>query len=124
MALSRDMQVVTGFLEAWNRQDLDGIASRLAPDVFYHNIPMEPVLGRDAVVAGLAPFVQGCTAVDWQVLHIADTGSGAVLTERVDNFVMGEKRMSVRVMGTFELRDGLITHWRDYFDLAEFQKQA
>jgi limonene-1,2-epoxide hydrolase len=27
------------------------------------------------------------------------------------------------VMGSFELRGGKITAWRDYFDLAQFQKQ-
>ena len=26
-------------------------------------------------------------------------------------------------MGTFEMRDGKIAKWRDYFDLAEFQNQ-
>jgi limonene-1,2-epoxide hydrolase len=26
-------------------------------------------------------------------------------------------------MGTFEVRDGRITHWRDYFDLNQFMSQ-
>ena len=26
-------------------------------------------------------------------------------------------------MGTFELADGKITAWRDYFDMAQFQNQ-
>ncbi len=26
-------------------------------------------------------------------------------------------------MGAFELRDGKICAWRDYFDLAQFQRQ-
>jgi limonene-1,2-epoxide hydrolase len=30
--------------------------------------------------------------------------------------------VEVKVMGVFELRDGKIAAWRDYFDLAGFQK--
>jgi limonene-1,2-epoxide hydrolase len=26
-------------------------------------------------------------------------------------------------MGSFELEDGQITAWRDYFDMAQFQRQ-
>jgi len=42
-----------------------------------------------------------------------------VLTERIDTFTMGEKQAALPVMGTFEVRDGKISAWRDYFDLAQ-----
>jgi limonene-1,2-epoxide hydrolase len=62
--------------------------------------------------------------IEWSLRHIAQSGDGVVFTERVDDFVRGPKRISVRVMGVFEFRDGLIAEWRDYFDLAELQRQA
>ncbi len=36
---------------------------------------------------------------------------------------MGPKTITIPVMGTFELRDGLVAAWRDYFDVADFQRQ-
>ena len=118
-----DIAIVLDFIAAWNARDIEAIGAALTEDAFYHNIPMEPRTGRDTIVAGLRPMVEACSEIDWQVHHIAATGDGAVLTERTDDFVMGAKRISVRVMGTFELRDGLIAAWRDYFDLQEYQRQ-
>lgn len=46
-----------------------------------------------------------------------------VLTERVDHFMVGELRISVPCMGVFELRDGKIAAWRDYWDLLQFERQ-
>ena len=46
-----------------------------------------------------------------------------MLTERTDRFLVGEKWIEIPVMGTFDLRDGKICGWRDYFDMAQFQSQ-
>ena len=62
-------------------------------------------------------------AVNWEIISIAENGN-KVLTERLDEFDLpGGKHVSVPVMGTFEIRDGRIAAWRDYFDLATFTKQ-
>jgi limonene-1,2-epoxide hydrolase len=55
------------------------------------------------------------------VLHISASG-GVVLTERVDKF-LGPKNVELPVMGAFEIKDGEITAWRDYFDLGAWTKQ-
>jgi limonene-1,2-epoxide hydrolase len=69
-------------------------------------------------VRGMAPV-----GVDWKVLSIAENGN-KVLTERLDNFdLAGGKKLSVPVMGTFEIENGKIKAWRDYFDLATFTSQ-
>jgi limonene-1,2-epoxide hydrolase len=47
-----------------------------------------------------------------------------VLTERVDVFVTGERSIELPVMGTFEIVDGRISSWRDYFDLNQFMSQV
>ena len=33
---------------------------------------------------------------------------------------MPDRTVSLPVMGVFELADGKITAWRDYFDMAQF----
>lgn len=112
---------VLAFIALWNRRDLDGILAAMAPDCVYHNIPWAPLVGHDAIREGLSLFVADASAIDWQMVHIAQGADGAVLTERLDRFLLGEKWLEIPVMGVFELRDGLVTHWRDYFDSAQFQ---
>ncbi len=113
------------FIGAWERIDLDAIEAACAPDIFYHNIPMQPVHGRAGLRAFAGPFLAGCDKVVFDILHIAETGAGAVLTERIDTFHLKTGKVaSIRVMGTFEFDgQGLICQWRDYFDLAEFRNQ-
>lgn len=113
------------FIRAWERRDVDAIIETAAEDIFYHNIPMEPVRGKAALRATVEPLLSICREVVWETPHIAQTPAGVVLTERLDRFVFGEGReMAVRVMGTFEwTAEGKLVQWRDYFDLAEFQSQ-
>ena len=82
---------------------------------------MGAVHGIDQVRATLGPFVARFDEVDWPVSRIAATGtadSGTVFTERVDRFRAGETWLELPVVGVFEVRDGRISLWRDYFDLG------
>ena len=60
---------------------------------------------------------------EWESITLLLGEDGVVLAERVDSFAFGDKRISLPVMGTFELAGGKIAKWRDYFDLAEFERQ-
>ncbi|NWK97878.1 limonene-1,2-epoxide hydrolase [Sphingobium lactosutens] len=120
MMTNRDR--VLAFIELWSRRDLDAIVAAMTDDCFYHNIPWPPLVGHDAIREGLAMFVGDAEAIDWRVLHVAETSDGAVLTERLDRFLIGGQWIEMPVMGTFELRDGLIARWRDYFDSVQFQQ--
>jgi limonene-1,2-epoxide hydrolase len=59
-----------------------------------------------------------CTALRFDIHHLA-VREGAVLTERTDVFTLGTTEAPIPVMGVFEVADGRITAWRDYFDLAQ-----
>lgn len=120
-----NIQRTKDFIAAWERCDVEAIVEAAAEDIVYHNIPMEPVVGRAALRAALEPFLGMCERAVWETPFIAETEGGAVLTERVDQFFFpGGQTMSIRVMGTFEFdEDGKLARWRDYFDLAEFQSQ-
>jgi limonene-1,2-epoxide hydrolase len=92
-------------------------------DAVYHNIPIAPVQGRDAIAATLRGFLDPASEAEFEVLAIASEGS-AVLTERIDRFTINGKKIALPVMGTFEVdAQGKIRAWRDYFDLAQFSKQ-
>ena len=113
--------LVIAFIDAWNRMDWDAVIDFFDDNVVYHNIPMDKLEGKDAaaaVVMGMQP-----SSVNWEILSIAENGN-KVLTERVDNFDMTNgNKVSLPVMGTFEIENGKITAWRDYFDLATFTSQ-
>ena len=117
-------QTVEAFIGHWNACDIDAMLALCAPEIVYHNIPMEPVHGTAAMREMVAGFLADIASCDWQTHAIAANGN-TVLTERTDafNFTDG-RRAAVRVMGTFEVdANGLITHWRDYFDMAEFVRE-
>lgn len=57
------------------------------------------------------------------MLTITTTGN-RVLTERVDHFTIGDRQVDLPVAGVFEVHDGAITTWHDYFDLQTYLRQA
>lgn len=113
--------VVRSFIAAWNANDLARVVAHLHADVLYHNIPVAPIHGRAAVKAYL-DSKGGFDWIHWKLLAIAESGN-RVLTERVDDFGIGGANISLPVMGTFEIEDGLIRAWRDYFDLDSYRRQ-
>jgi limonene-1,2-epoxide hydrolase len=117
-------QVVRDFCAAWERLDRQAILDAFTDDAVYHNIPMQPAAGKEAI-GQLITFILGQAGdgVTFDIKHIVADGD-VVLTERVDTFTTGDKKIKLDVMGTFELRDGKIAAWRDYFDLAQWTKQA
>ena len=104
------------------RADCDEFASYFTEDAVWSNAPWEPVTGREAIRETLRRGAQRMVALPWEIRHIVADGE-LVLTERVDHFMVGESRISVPCMGIFELRDGKIAAWRDYWDLRQFERQ-
>lgn len=115
--------VVTAFIQAIERIDIDAAVEMLADDVSYENVPMQPISGREGVRATLAGFLGAASEVEWPVSSQFEHG-GRVANERVDRFKIGEGWLEMPVAGFFEVNDeGLITLWRDYFDLATYTDQ-
>lgn len=109
--------VVQSLADAWAAKDIDAIMGHFTDDVVYHNIPMEPAEGTDAVRAVIEGFLAMADSIVFETLNEVAEGD-LVLNERVDTFVIGGTPTAIKVMGVFELRDGKIAHWRDYFDMA------
>jgi limonene-1,2-epoxide hydrolase len=116
-------EVVTRFCDAWGEGDLDKIIEFFTPDALYHNIPMDPVTGVDAIRALISGFTAGVDKIEFRVKHQAANGN-VVMNERVDAFITPERTIELPVMGVFEVTDdGKIAAWRDYFDLQQFMSQ-
>src|SRR5687767_12968702 len=113
MTSTDPISIVQAFCDSWAAGDLDATMAFFTDDAVYHNIPIAPVKGTQAIRDTIAGFSNGYDAVEFQVVHIAAAGD-VVLTERVDVFVHSQYRLELPVSGTFELRDGKIAAWRDY----------
>ncbi len=116
-------QTVREFCAAWEAMDRQRILDAFTDDAIYHNMPMAPAQGKDAINGLLGFILTPASSVRFEIKHIVGEGD-IVLTERVDTFQMGDKTVALAGMGVFEVRDGKIAAWRDYFDMASWTKQA
>jgi limonene-1,2-epoxide hydrolase len=122
--VARNAAVVRRVCEAWAVMGRDEFHQLFDPDVDYRNIPIDGDRhrGPDAVHDVLCRFGESWD-VTLQVEHLV-ADERVVLTERTERFVHRAGRrdsFELPVMGTFELRDGRITHWRDYFERSHLR---
>jgi len=124
--VNNNIDTVRNFFRAWGRSTDDlrnAVNTYLAPDAVWENIGMSTTTGPAETIAFLEKYLSGAklATFDAEILHIAGAGD-VVFVERVDRAVRpdGTVRSShgVRVLGVFELKDGKIAAWRDYFDTA------
>ena len=115
-------QVVNSFIAAIDRKDCEAAKGLVADDCYYDNVPIGHMRGRDKMFEFLAPFLNSKGAVKFEIVRQTATGN-IVMNERIDRFVMKGREIALPVSGVFEINDGKITFWRDYFDNGMFMKQ-
>ena len=118
------IEVVRRFCAAWSDNiGTADLAAFFTDDAVYHNIPQAPVTGREAIASLIDSFIRpgppGIESIEFRVINIAANGP-VVMTERVDVFRVADRSFELQVMGTFEVTDGKINAWRDYFDMNQF----
>ena len=116
--------LVRRFCSAWSDgMGAEDLAAFFTDDAVYHNIPLAAVTGREEIANNIASFIRpgppGVMGIEFRVINIAADGP-VVMTERVDAFRLPDKSFELPVMGTFEVTDGKINAWRDYFDMNQF----
>lgn len=116
------LDTVRSFIALVEAKELDAALELCAEDIEYHNIPMPAARGKQGVLDVLGPFLAGASAVEWVVHREAEHGD-FVFNERTDRFQMGDQWVEIPVVGVWELRDGKIALWRDYFDLGQLSAQ-
>lgn len=108
--------MVRAFLAAWERRDTEHIVDRFADDGVYHSVPLAPIVGKAAIrefVAGFDDRPPGRLVVHHQVAtdHV-------VMNERTDYITLNGQPVVLPICGVFEIEDGRIKAWREYFDLG------
>lgn len=116
-----NVDTIRAFLEAWSRLDPEELAGYFLEDGTYHNMPAGPVTGRDNVKEFIAGFTATWTATEWELVNIVGAGD-VVIAERVDRTQTSAGDVDLPCVGVFEMSEGRIREWRDYFDLDTYMR--
>ncbi len=110
------IEVVREFLGKMAAGEVDDAVDLLGDDVVYENVSLPTIRSREKVRRAFKSL-QGLRGAGFEVyLHSVSTDGTTVLTERTDVLYWGKLRMQIWVCGRFDVSDGKITLWRDYFD--------
>jgi limonene-1,2-epoxide hydrolase len=112
-------EIIREFIEAWSRLDAEELVDYFATDGVYHNMPSPPISGYDNIRQFIAGFIGNWTSTDWDILNIVENGN-VVCAERLDRTMVGDILVELPCCGVFEMENGKIKIWRDYFDMATY----
>jgi len=113
-------RTVEGFLNALQDADFETAEAALDDNLVYENVGLPTIRGRSRAMK-LLRQMDGRTGFEVKIHRIAADGA-TVLTERTDALILGPLRLQFWVCGVFEVHDGRITLWRDYFDFFDMLK--
>jgi limonene-1,2-epoxide hydrolase len=113
-------RIVENFLNALQDQDFDTLESLVADDLVYQNVGFPTIRGGARVVK-MMRGMEGRMGFEVK-FHRNVAEDITVLNERTDAMILGPVRVQFWVCGVFEVHDGRITLWRDYFDMFDFTK--
>jgi limonene-1,2-epoxide hydrolase len=109
-------QLVRAFVAAWEQRDSDFIIGCLTEDAVYHSIPLSPIVGKEAIAEWVRSF-EDVQPGSLEVHHQIATAD-VVMNERTDSIVLNGHPVTLPITGVFEMHEGRIRAWREYFDLT------
>lgn len=117
------IETVKAFMKAMEPLDYDTALQYVAETCEYTNPPpIGTVTGPLGVRAVLEPFFAPTLENEFVILRELAAGT-VVMLERLDRHRVGERGIELPVTGVYEVHDGKITYWRDYFDAATILSQ-
>jgi len=114
------LQIVTSFMHAMEKMVFDEGVKYVADDIEYINSPGTVVRGPDGVKSVLEPFFAPIEENEFIILRQVTEGN-MVVVERLDRHRIPQGWFELPVTGVFEVHNGKISYWREYFDLATIQ---
>ena len=117
--MSENERTIREFVESWSKLDAEELASYFTEDGTYHNIPSTAVHGRDNIQQFITGFIRTWESTDWEIVSLLAQGD-IVMVERLDKTIVAGSPVNLPCFGYFELENGKIKIWRDYFDLSTY----
>jgi|JI10StandDraft_1071094.scaffolds.fasta_scaffold00123_16 limonene-1,2-epoxide hydrolase len=114
---STPIEIVKAFNAAMEIKDYDTALKYVSADCEYTNIPMSSVRGPAGIRSVLEPFFAPTIENKLVILREAAVGP-IVFLERLDRHLLATGWVELPVTGVYEVHNGLITVYRDYFDAA------
>jgi limonene-1,2-epoxide hydrolase len=107
--------------EHWATMSLDDFREVMTDDCDYRNIPIDGDrhVGPEAAYAVLCQM-NAKWDLDLSIVNLVGDDR-VVMTERTERFTRRDGSRDpflLPVMGVFELRDGKVSGWRDYFEMS------
>lgn len=130
-AKNESERLVLDFVHAayGEQMDIDAMTALMADDFAWQlHVPLSPVIvGREAARAELEKHSQLSTGmIEGSEIRTVVSDGDTVVVERVDVNAMGgvgRVPVSFNVTAIFQVRDGSITHWREYWDTTHVARQ-
>ena len=119
--MSDNVQTIKDFIAAWSNLDSDELVGYFSEDGIYYNMPTQPVQGKEQLNQFIGSFIANWTKTNWDTLNIIGEGD-VVIAERLDRTEVGDIKVDLPCCGVFEMEEGKIKVWRDYFDMGTYTK--
>jgi limonene-1,2-epoxide hydrolase len=115
MGMTEGEQAVERLLMAYQRLDADGMVDCFNEDGAYHAMSMESAVGKPQMRKMWSQWMTFLTDVTIEV-HRQLSDGNIVMHERTDRTTPGGRTIETPVAAMFDIDNGLITEWREYFD--------
>ena len=120
---SEPIVIVKAFMKAMESLDYDRALRFVAAGCEYTNPPpIGTVYGPEGIRAVLEPFFAPTLENEFRILRESYSGR-TVFLERLDRHRLKDRWVELPVTGVFEVNEGQIVFWRDYFDAATILSQ-
>ena len=117
------LETVLLFLKAMETLNYAEAVKYVADDCEYTNPPpLGTVHGPEGLRGLLEPFFAPTIENEFLVIRQSHSGS-IVFVERLDRHRLADKWVELPVTGVFDVHNGLIKFWRDYFDTSSILSQ-
>ena len=119
MTADNNEKIIRAFVSSWSELDVDKLVSYFSEDGTYYNVPTQPIKGHENLKNFIAGFIRNWSSTNWEIINLI-AKDDVVMVERIDITIVNGKEITLPCLGVFEMQDGKIIEWRDYFDLATY----
>jgi limonene-1,2-epoxide hydrolase len=125
MGIGRSSEIMEAFLEAYWKQDIEAVIALAHPDFLWLNMamPKSKIEGseglRRLMEAGHGGFPEPIEVGEHVTGEVLEDG-GRIQAERVDRFKVRGCWIEIPCNALWEVRDGKVKLWKDYYDVGAY----